>query len=200
MIGNPSLGFPARVAHPRSAQSGRLFRRAGYGRAAFRLVGSAEGGGPFDIAIHISGGQIVIEAEPGDEEHGDATGTVRAMMAASRCSARSPGLLPRGRAPGAGAARLRPRDGLQIRRGTARAKWSPRPARPGIGSFKGLRYPASDIPKQARELYKRNLLRVIHDVNSTPVGIIPELERAPRNLWTSRCRCCVPSRPFTSNI
>ncbi len=64
----------------------------------------------------------------------------------------------------------------------------------GIGSFKGLRYPASDIPKQARELYKRNLLRVIHDVNSTPVGIIPELNerREPLDLSLSVLRSVSP--------
>lgn len=45
--------------------------------------------------------------------------------------------------------------------------------KPGIGSFKGLHYPASDIPVQARELYKRNLLRVIADVDAVPVAIEP---------------------------
>jgi chemotaxis family two-component system sensor kinase Cph1 len=31
--------------------------------------------------------------------------------------------------------------------------------------YQGLHYPASDIPKQARELYKKNLTRIIADVN-----------------------------------
>ena len=35
----------------------------------------------------------------------------------------------------------------------------------GLESYLGLRYPAEDIPKQARELYKRNLIRSIPDVN-----------------------------------
>lgn len=33
--------------------------------------------------------------------------------------------------------------------------------------YLGLHYPASDIPKQARELYKKNLVRLIADVNAT---------------------------------
>lgn len=33
--------------------------------------------------------------------------------------------------------------------------------------FFGLKYPASDIPKQARALYKKNLIRVISDVHSS---------------------------------
>jgi len=36
----------------------------------------------------------------------------------------------------------------------------------------GLHYPASDIPKQARELYKLNLTRLIADVNTIPAKII----------------------------
>ncbi|WP_128547059.1 ATP-binding protein [Larkinella soli] len=40
--------------------------------------------------------------------------------------------------------------------------------------FLGLHYPASDIPKQARELYKKNLVRLIADVHSTPSPILSE--------------------------
>ena len=40
--------------------------------------------------------------------------------------------------------------------------------------FLGLHYPASDIPKQARELYKVNLVRLIADVDSTPSRILSQ--------------------------
>lgn len=40
--------------------------------------------------------------------------------------------------------------------------------------FLGLRYPASDIPKNARELYVRNFIRSIPDVNAQPVSLLPE--------------------------
>jgi light-regulated signal transduction histidine kinase (bacteriophytochrome) len=40
-----------------------------------------------------------------------------------------------------------------------------------ISTMLGLRYPASDIPAQARELYKRNWVRLIADVASAPVSI-----------------------------
>ena len=39
--------------------------------------------------------------------------------------------------------------------------------------FLGLRYPASDVPKQARELYKRSTLRLIADVNGEVSPIFP---------------------------
>lgn len=41
--------------------------------------------------------------------------------------------------------------------------------------YLGLRYPASDIPPQARELYLRNRLRVIPDVGYAPVRLVPPL-------------------------
>ena len=41
-----------------------------------------------------------------------------------------------------------------------------------LESWLGLHYPASDIPQQARELYKINLTRIIADVNSVPSKII----------------------------
>ena len=40
-------------------------------------------------------------------------------------------------------------------------------------TFLGLHYPASDLPRQARELYQKNLLRLIVNLNSEPVEIIP---------------------------
>ena len=41
--------------------------------------------------------------------------------------------------------------------------------------FLNHRYPASDIPKQARELYLRNPIRVIPDASYTPAPLIPTL-------------------------
>jgi len=41
-----------------------------------------------------------------------------------------------------------------------------------LDPFFGLHYPASDIPKQARELYKLNYTRIIADVNTTDAAII----------------------------
>lgn len=61
-------------------------------------------------------------------------------------------------------------------------------------SFKGLRYPASDIPKQARELYKRSLLRIIADVSDPGAKIIPTLnpEGQPLDLSLSTTRAVSP--------
>lgn len=47
--------------------------------------------------------------------------------------------------------------------------------RAGIESFLGLHYPASDIPRQARELYLASWLRIIPDRSYEPVLIRPTL-------------------------
>ncbi len=50
-------------------------------------------------------------------------------------------------------------------------------ARDGLESYLGLHYPASDIPKQARELYRRNWLRAIPDIDYVPAPLRPETNR-----------------------
>jgi light-regulated signal transduction histidine kinase (bacteriophytochrome) len=41
--------------------------------------------------------------------------------------------------------------------------------------YLGLHYPESDIPQRARELYLRNRVRVLVDVNYAPVPLVPRL-------------------------
>ncbi len=43
-----------------------------------------------------------------------------------------------------------------------------------LEAFLGLRYPASDIPRQARELYLRNWVRIIPDIGYTPAPILAD--------------------------
>ncbi len=50
-------------------------------------------------------------------------------------------------------------------------------ASPGLESFLGLHYPASDIPRQARELYRRNWLRAIPDIDYVPAPLYPPVNR-----------------------
>jgi chemotaxis family two-component system sensor kinase Cph1 len=52
----------------------------------------------------------------------------------------------------------------------------------GLEPFLGLHYPHTDIPPQARELYMQNLLRLIADVNYTPVPIYTIDDSANKNL------------------
>lgn len=61
--------------------------------------------------------------------------------------------------------------------------------------FLGLHYPASDIPRQARELYKKNLTRIIADVNMPTSPIIAMNDVAasyPLDLTYSTLRAVSP--------
>ena len=63
---------------------------------------------------------------------------------------------------------------------------------PDLSPFLGLRYPATDIPKQARALYLKNLLRVIGDVNDPTVGLYNERPDSPVDLSFSTLRAVSP--------
>ena len=67
-------------------------------------------------------------------------------------------------------------------------------AHANLKPFLGLRYPASDIPKQARGLMERNVVRVAADVEAEPAAIIPQLGAtgAPLDLSMSTLRAHSP--------
>lgn len=46
---------------------------------------------------------------------------------------------------------------------------------PNMERYNGLFFPASDIPEQARELYRRNWLRIIPDASYSAVELVPRL-------------------------
>lgn len=64
-----------------------------------------------------------------------------------------------------------------------------------LSPFLGLRYPTSDIPKQARKLYSENWLRLIPEINYKPVELIPRnnpLTNQPLDLSFSILRSVSP--------
>ncbi|MDO9411576.1 MAG: HWE histidine kinase domain-containing protein [Pseudolabrys sp.] len=180
LIGQPLAEFfPAKTLHDLRNRVAML-----RGADAVERVYDAEltrGGPHFDIAIHLSGSLIVIEAEPATGDYRDATGTVRSMM--SRLD-QTPDL------------RAFLREGARQVRGLLGYdrvmvyKFSPdgsgevmaEAAKTGIGSFLGLHYPASDIPQQARLLYLRNQLRIITDIKATSVPLYPASDRGMHHI------------------
>ncbi len=127
----------------------------------------------FDIALHMSDGRVILEAEPSTEHlYGDATGTVRAMIGRLDQAPDMTAFFNEG------ARQVRALTGFDR---VMIYRFAPdgsgevvaESAKSGIGSFLGLHYPPSDIPRQARELYKRSLLRVITDIEASPVPIVP---------------------------
>ena len=70
--------FSASVIHDLRNRAAVL-RGADAVERVFDLV-LVPGGTAFDVAIHYSGGQVVIEAEPASGEYGDASSLVRSMI------------------------------------------------------------------------------------------------------------------------
>ncbi|MFD2581758.1 ATP-binding protein [Pedobacter vanadiisoli] len=63
---------------------------------------------------------------------------------------------------------------------------------PDLEPFFGLHYPASDIPKQARALYKLNLTRLIADVNIDDSPILTHKENEALDLTNGSLRAVSP--------
>ena len=138
------------------------------------LAMELQDGGPlFDIAIHVSNSTIILEAEP-SQSPGElnAAAMVRSMM--SRMQGQTD--LPRE------AVRLIQSltgfDRVMIYRFHADGSGEviAERARAGLTPFLGLRYPAEDIPRQARALLVRNPVRLLADVDAAPSLIIPQLD------------------------
>ncbi|WP_047306090.1 ATP-binding protein [Pseudomonas fluorescens] len=67
--------------------------------------------------------------------------------------------------------------------------------RPEMEVFNGLFFPASDIPQQARELYRSNWLRIIPNADYQPVPLLPTLRpdtRQPLDLSFATLRSVSP--------
>lgn len=65
----------------------------------------------------------------------------------------------------------------------------------GYDSYHGQRFPASDIPAQARALYKQNRIRLIADADYVPQPLVPTLHpdtHAPTDLTVSSLRSVSP--------
>lgn len=130
----------------------------------------------FDISVHRSGRTILLEFEPrtspanGDIE----VATVQALLA----RVRRHNTLDRMVQEAARALKaLLDLDRVMVYRFAPDGSGSviAEAAQPGAEPYLGLRYPASDVPKQARALYTRSVLRLISDVNDPGVPVDPAL-------------------------
>ena len=149
----------------------------------------------FDLALHMSDRRIVMEVEPsGEAQATDYVGFVRPMIervqgasdVASAChmAARQLRALT-----GYDRVMVYKLDDNHSGEVVAEAK------APHVEtSYLNLRYPASDIPAQARAMYLRNLLRIIGDVDAEPVEIrpLPTAATPPLDLSISTTRAVSP--------
>ena len=164
--------------------------------AVERMFGQplVDGGEDFDLALHYSGRLLIIEGEP---SHPDtlieAASAVRSMT--TRIAAR-PTFEEFCHEAARQVRALTEFDRVMVYRFAhdGAGEVIAESVRPGIGSFLGQRYPAQDIPVQARALYERNWLRIIADINAEVSPIIPEVSPSgePVDLSMSMLRAVSP--------
>ena len=141
----------------------------------------------FDLALHMSGETIVIEAEPSQS-----AGTLNAGNMVRAMLARMQGQASLVREAVRLVQALTGFDRVMIYRfhpdGTGEVIAERVIA--GLEPYFGLRYPAEDIPRQARELLVRNPVRLLADVNAEPSPIVsrPGLATVPLDLSMSTLR------------
>ncbi len=130
---------------------------------------------PIDLTLHASEGTAILELEPARRTMtgaGDPIAQLKALLAAVQhtasveecCAAAAIAMRAATGFDRAMVYRFLP-DGSGVIQSED--------ARPGLESFLGLHYPASDIPRQARELYRRNWLRAIPDIDYVPAPLYP---------------------------
>ncbi|WP_322514059.1 GAF domain-containing protein [Rhodopseudomonas palustris] len=179
LLGTPAGSLPGRDASAilSSDQIARLRALLGPDRRIERPLHAfalhAPDATPIDVVVHQSSGLLVLEFEPRREpapdnslalvqsmiRHVQRAGTVQAFCEAIVAEVRAVTgfervMIYRFTADGSGEVMAESRV-------------------PGVESFLGLRYPESDIPKQARALYLTNWIRAIPDARNAPAPITP---------------------------
>ncbi len=178
-LGRPAgtlLGTRADAALPRQA----LEAAAAHARVARahdtaqHLYGVAWPGrtAPVDVSIHDSDGLTVIEAEPASDEP-----PLRDIVCLDHCAeqlAHCDQIAALAEAAAHGVAELTGYDRVMVYRFSADGSGTviAEHVAPGLPTYLGLRYPASDIPAQARTLYLRSPSRIICDAADDGIEVL----------------------------
>ncbi len=145
----------------------------------------------FDVAVHMSDRLIVLECEPAKGDEIEVSSMVRGMVARLGATEQVGSILREG------ARQLRMLTGFDR---VMVYRFDPdgsgevvaEALEPGVDSFLGLHFPATDIPQQARALYVRNFFRIIADIDDTPCPIEPVEATPPLDLSMSLFRAVSP--------
>ena len=147
----------------------------------------------FDIAVHQTGSETVMEFEPSVDSPLETTATLKSILSRIEKHQTQQDLC---REAARQVRAMTGFDRVMMYRfdDTGAGEVIAESAAHGLMPYLGLRYPAADIPVQARALYERNLLRIIADVDATPVPVTPavSLELSPLDLSMSGLRAVSP--------
>jgi len=148
---------------------------AGEGARPALLLGQQLGERRFDIAIHRYRSNTIVEFEPAGSDNDAPLHLARSMI---------------GRIAQIDSLDKLVQQAARLIRGTlgydrvmvyrferdGAGKVISETKRADLESFLGQYFPASDIPKQARELYLRNTIRIISSSSYRPVPVVPVLD------------------------
>ena len=134
-------------------------------------------GGTFDVSVHRSGREVIVEFEPSGRSRTEPLNLVRTVIGRVMRSNTLESLT-------ADTVRLVRAvlgyDRVMVYRfepdGSGQVINEAKSTQ--LESFLGQYFPASDIPQQARALYLQNTIRVIRDSDGERIAIIPELDGA----------------------
>ncbi|WP_432488794.1 SpoIIE family protein phosphatase [Kineococcus sp. SYSU DK018] len=150
-----------------------------------------------DVVLHVSGERLVVEVEPVGSSPGFSPVSYRSARAAVGRLTEAPSVDALVQQLAREVRTLTGFDRVMVYRFDAR--WNgevvAEDRRDDLNAFRGLRYPASDIPAQARRLYAVNWTRLIADVGYTPSPLHPVLDPgtgAPLDLSHSVLRSVSP--------
>ena len=198
------LGSPVEVGAPAEALLGeaasasvrRHIQRLRDADAVERIFAVPVGASQtrMDISVHRSGSSLVIECEPTiEEDEFDAASVVRATIGRLQ---RHRDVMTLSHEAARQVRALTGFDRVMVYRfdDDGAGEVIAEAARSDLERFLGLRYPASDIPQQARALYLRNWLRIICDINAKPSVVEPysDADGRPLDLSHSKLRAVSP--------
>jgi light-regulated signal transduction histidine kinase (bacteriophytochrome) len=182
------------IGHVLGSEATSLIRSSNVGLAEPLYVGSlpspADPARLFDLTAHTRDGVLIVELEPAAIRRGTAAQMLGEVRRVSAELEAAPDLDAMLQVASREIRRLIGYDRVMIYRfleddsGSVIAEDRIETLVP----FLHHHYPASDIPKQARALYLRNLVRVIPDASYTPAPLIPALNpRIGKPLDMSDC-------------
>ena len=154
-------------------------------------IALVDGQPPFDLALHMVDGSIVVEAEPSLSTRVDSAGMISATIARLSGEPDVSALLRDG------AEWFRDLVGFDrvmiyrfSRDGSGEVV--AQSLKDGIDGFLGLNFPATDIPKQARALYLRNRFRIVADVQREPAPLVSHPQAKPFDMSMALYRAVSP--------
>ncbi|WP_158600917.1 histidine kinase dimerization/phosphoacceptor domain -containing protein [Teichococcus wenyumeiae] len=139
-----------------------------------KLPGS---GSEFDVIAHRSDGVVLLELEPAPTSRPSAAHLLASIRAIATSLEAAPDLLRTCQTAARGFRRITGFERVMVYRfledgsGTVFAE----DKAAGTPSLLNHHYPASDIPRQARELYVRSPIRAIPDADYAPAPLTPEI-------------------------